>query len=81
MASLSEFTWVRFYWLTGSMSVVNIRRSGTWHRPGEPYDASKIHDDIKYTEEDDKAIDDWIADHVETTWHSLGLCFYLFQLT
>ena len=34
---------------------------GTWHRPSEPYDASKVHEDIKYTEEDDKAIDDWIA--------------------
>ncbi|KAJ7060584.1 GMC oxidoreductase-domain-containing protein [Mycena amicta] len=46
---------------------------GTWHKPGEQYDASKIHEDIKYTA-DDKAIDDWIADHVETTWHSLGTC-------
>ncbi|KAF8057487.1 GMC oxidoreductase-domain-containing protein [Lyophyllum atratum] len=47
---------------------------GTWHRPGTPYDANKVHEDIKYTAEDDKAIDDWIADHVETTWHSLGTC-------
>ncbi|KII84858.1 hypothetical protein PLICRDRAFT_179188 [Plicaturopsis crispa FD-325 SS-3] len=47
---------------------------GTWHRPGEPYDASKVHENIKYTKEDDDAIDDWIADHVETTWHSLGTC-------
>ncbi|KAF9456918.1 GMC oxidoreductase-domain-containing protein [Collybia nuda] len=47
---------------------------GTWHKPGEPYDASKVHEDIKYTAEDDQAIDDWIADHVETTWHSLGTC-------
>lgn len=47
---------------------------GTWHQPGDTYDASKVHEDIKYTEEDDKAIDDWIADHVETTWHSLGTC-------
>ena len=47
---------------------------GTWHRPGEPYDASKVHEDIKYTAEDDKAIDDWVSDHVETTWHSLGTC-------
>ncbi|EGN97564.1 hypothetical protein SERLA73DRAFT_184316 [Serpula lacrymans var. lacrymans S7.3] len=47
---------------------------GTWHKPGEPYDASKVHEDIKYTAEDDKAIDDWISDHVETTWHSLGTC-------
>jgi alcohol oxidase len=47
---------------------------GTWHKPGDVYDASKVHEDIKYTEEDDKAIDDWVADHVETTWHSLGTC-------
>ena len=47
---------------------------GTWHRPSEPYDASKVHENIKYTKEDDHAIDDWIADHVETTWHSLGTC-------
>jgi alcohol oxidase len=44
------------------------------HRPGETYDANKVHEDIKYSEEDDKAIDEWIADHVETTWHSLGTC-------
>ena len=47
---------------------------GTWHKPGEPYDASKVHEDIKYSKEDDEAIDNWIADHVETTWHSLGTC-------
>lgn len=40
--------------------------------PGEPYNPDLVHDEIKYTEEDDKAIDDWISDHVETTWHSLG---------
>lgn len=47
---------------------------GTWHKPGDQYDAKKVHEDLKYTEEDDKAIDDWVADHVETTWHSLGTC-------
>ncbi|KAI0773556.1 alcohol oxidase [Fomes fomentarius] len=47
---------------------------GTWHTPCEPFDASKVHEDIKYTKEDDEAIDNWIADHVETTWHSLGTC-------
>ncbi|KAG1876463.1 GMC oxidoreductase-domain-containing protein [Suillus subalutaceus] len=47
---------------------------GTWHKPGEPYDASKVHDEIKYNKDDDEAIDNWIADHVETTWHSLGTC-------
>ncbi|KAG6824994.1 hypothetical protein H0H92_005148 [Tricholoma furcatifolium] len=44
------------------------------YRPGEEYDAKKVHEDIKYSADDDKAIDDWIADHVETTWHSLGTC-------
>ncbi|KAI0033192.1 alcohol oxidase [Vararia minispora EC-137] len=47
---------------------------GTWHRPGEPFNADKVHEDIKYTAEDDEAIDNWVADHVETTWHSLGTC-------
>ncbi|KAF9521832.1 alcohol oxidase [Crepidotus variabilis] len=47
---------------------------GTWSTASEAYDAKKVHEDIKYTEEDDKAIDDWVADHVETTWHSLGTC-------
>jgi len=47
---------------------------GTWHKPGDQYNAAKVHEDIKYTAEDDKAIDDWISDHVETTWHSLGTC-------
>ncbi|PFH47219.1 GMC oxidoreductase [Amanita thiersii Skay4041] len=47
---------------------------GTWHKPGEEYKANKVIEDIVYSEEDDKAIDDWIADHVETTWHSLGTC-------
>ncbi|KAJ2917290.1 hypothetical protein MD484_g3124, partial [Candolleomyces efflorescens] len=47
---------------------------GTWHKPGDVYDAKKVHEDIKYSKEDDQAIDDWVADHVETTWHSLGTC-------
>uniref|UniRef100_A0A8H7XR66 pyranose dehydrogenase (acceptor) n=1 Tax=Psilocybe cubensis TaxID=181762 RepID=A0A8H7XR66_PSICU len=47
---------------------------GTWHKPGDVFNAEKVHEDIVYSEEDDKAIDEWIADHVETTWHSLGTC-------
>ncbi|KAG9309486.1 hypothetical protein JVU11DRAFT_10457 [Chiua virens] len=47
---------------------------GTWHKPCEPYDPHKVHEDIKYTKEDDEAIDNWISDHVETTWHSMGTC-------
>ncbi|KAF5349953.1 hypothetical protein D9756_009245 [Leucocoprinus leucothites] len=34
---------------------------GTWHTPGKEYDAQKLHDSVKYSAEDDKAIDDWIA--------------------
>lgn len=34
---------------------------GTWHRPGDVHDPKKIHENIKYTKEDDKAIDDWIS--------------------
>lgn len=29
---------------------------------------------IKYTAEDDAAIESWIRGHVDTTWHSLGTC-------
>ncbi|KAH8919511.1 GMC oxidoreductase [Atractiella rhizophila] len=45
---------------------------GTWHKPGKPYDENKVHQNVKYTKEDDDRIDEWISDHVETTWHSLG---------
>ena len=31
-------------------------------------------EDLKYTKEDDLAIDEWVRRHVETTWHSLGTC-------
>uniref|UniRef100_D8QII9 Alcohol oxidase-like protein n=1 Tax=Schizophyllum commune (strain H4-8 / FGSC 9210) TaxID=578458 RepID=D8QII9_SCHCM len=29
---------------------------------------------IVYSAEDDKAIEDWAREHVQTTWHSLGTC-------
>ncbi len=45
---------------------------GTSHQPSKPYDADKVHDNIKYSAEDDKVVDDWVADHVEATRHSLG---------
>jgi hypothetical protein len=55
------------------LNVTSAQRSNTDNfRPGDRYDAKKVHDDIQYTKEDDEAIDDWVADHVETTWHSLG---------
>ncbi len=41
---------------------------GTWSRPQEPVASRpKVTEDIKYSKEDDDAIDDWVADHVETT--------------
>lgn len=30
--------------------------------------------DIQYSVEDDAIIDQWIREHVSTTWHSLGTC-------
>lgn len=30
--------------------------------------------DIEYSEEDDRAIEDWIRGNLNTTWHSLGTC-------
>jgi alcohol oxidase len=30
--------------------------------------------DIAYTAEDDRVIEDWLRGHVETTWHSMGTC-------
>ena len=30
--------------------------------------------DIVYTAEDNKTIEDWLRNHVETTWHSMGTC-------
>ncbi|GAA6002773.1 hypothetical protein JCM10207_007669 [Rhodosporidiobolus poonsookiae] len=48
---------------------------GTWSRPQEPHATRKpVKEDLVYSEDDIKAIDDWVADHVETTWHSLGTC-------
>jgi alcohol oxidase len=41
---------------------------GTWHKPGDQYDASKTHDSIKYSADDDKAIDDWISGKSLQKW-------------
>lgn len=30
--------------------------------------------DIEYSEEDDRLIEDWVRDNLNTTWHSLGTC-------
>lgn len=45
---------------------------GTWHKPGEPYDPHKVHNEIKYSKEDDEAIDNWISGAfivVYIIWH------------
>jgi alcohol oxidase len=34
---------------------------------------SKV-EDIEYNKEDDEAIENWIRDNLNTTWHSLGTC-------
>ena len=62
MDSPSDFIWVcRPIILQPPGFRFDIWLLGTWSRPSEPYDAKKVHEDIKYTPEDDKAIDDWIA--------------------
>ncbi|KAB5593139.1 Alcohol oxidase [Ceratobasidium theobromae] len=52
---------------------------GTWSKPRKPLapGEKRIAEDIKYSiqdKDDDEAIDNWVRDHVETTWHSLGTC-------
>lgn len=38
----------------------------------DEYDPDSVKGDIEYTEADDKAIENWLRDNIETTWHSLG---------
>ena len=33
-----------------------------------------VYEDLKYSNEDIKHIEEWVKRHVETTWHSLGTC-------
>ncbi|QRW14249.1 GMC oxidoreductase [Ceratobasidium sp. AG-Ba] len=49
---------------------------GSWSKPRKPLAVGekRVMEEIKYSEEDDEAIDNWVRDHVETTWHSLGTC-------
>lgn len=35
-----------------------------------------LHEDLKYSNEDIKHIEEWVERHVETTWHSLGVSYY-----
>jgi alcohol oxidase len=32
-----------------------------------------VYDDLKYSKEDIKQVEEWVKRHVETTWHSLGV--------
>ena len=34
---------------------------------------SDVREDLKYSNEDIKAVEEWVKRHVETTWHSLGV--------
>ncbi|CAE6418066.1 unnamed protein product [Rhizoctonia solani] len=68
---------------------------GSWSKPRKPLAPGerRIVEDVKYSKEDDEAIEyvlamtsvsmsideaflhsNWVRDHVETTWHSLGTC-------
>ena len=47
-------------------------------RHGMEQKLAELKRQLQKAEEDDKAIDDWVADHVETTWHSLGESILLF---
>jgi alcohol oxidase len=40
----------------------------------EPLTTGSASSNIKYSEEDDAAIEAWIRDNLNTTWHSLGTC-------
>lgn len=57
---------------------------GSWSMPVEPGKAPKpnllnsnsqsVYEELKYSNEDIKHIEEWVKRHVETTWHSLGVC-------
>lgn len=39
---------------------------------GDDAGGRDVEDDIRYSAEDDAAIEDWVRENVATTWHSLG---------
>ncbi|KAK8058466.1 alcohol oxidase [Apiospora phragmitis] len=46
-------------------------------RPGNDIlnsNMAHVRDELKYSEDDIKAIEEWVKRHVESTWHSLGTC-------
>jgi len=66
----------------GNLSA-NIQH-GSWSMPLKPPKAPSVnflnshkqdlHEDLKYSKQDIKHIEEWVKRHVETTWHSLGTC-------
>ncbi|KAF2457360.1 putativeoxidoreductase [Lineolata rhizophorae] len=57
---------------------------GSWSRNLEPGKAAspnflnsncqEVREDLQYSEDDLRAVEEWVKRHVETTWHSLGTC-------
>lgn len=57
---------------------------GSWSMPldaGEPAKVSyltsnkqAVRKDLKYSTKDIEHVEEWVKRHVETTWHSLGVC-------
>lgn len=39
---------------------------------GDGAEGRNVEEDIRYSAEDDAAIEDWLRENVATTWHSLG---------
>lgn len=64
----------------GSKAAVAIEFATTTTTPLENSDNEKtlegggIVTNIQYSVEDDKVIEQWVRENVETTWHSLGTC-------
>jgi len=60
---------------------------GSWSMPLDAGKAPKanilnsnsqtVYDDLKYSKKDIEAVEEWVKRHVETTWHSLGVCILL----
>lgn len=41
----------------------------------DKFDPNETFQDIQYTEEDDRAIEQWVRSNVETSWHSMYVSF------
>ena len=40
---------------------------------------ASIREELKYSESDIKAVEEWVRRHVESTWHCLGVSFPTFK--